>query len=83
MGFSRYEYWSGLPCPPAGDLPDLGIEPLSLVSPATADGFFTTSTTYTVKYMKAQQLVEDATRDNAHQTRGLTRDWTRERVCIF
>ena len=33
--------------------------------------------------MKAQQLVEDATCDNAHQTRGLTRDWTRERVCIF
>ena len=27
MGFSRQEYWSGLPCPPPGDLPDLGIEP--------------------------------------------------------
>ena len=26
MGFSRQEYWSGLPCPPAGDLPDSGIE---------------------------------------------------------
>ena len=30
MGFSRQEYWSGLPCPPPGDLPDLGIEPASL-----------------------------------------------------
>ena len=28
-GFSRQEYWSGLPCPPPGDLPDPGIEPLS------------------------------------------------------
>ena len=34
MGFSRQEYWSGLPCPPPGDLPDPGIEPMSLVSPA-------------------------------------------------
>ena len=29
MGFFRQEYWSGLPCPPPGDLPDLGIEPES------------------------------------------------------
>ena len=29
VGFSRQEYWSGLPCPPPGDLPDLGIEPRS------------------------------------------------------
>ena len=45
MGFSRQEYWSGLPCPPPGNLPDPGIEPLSPVSPALAGGFFTTSTT--------------------------------------
>ena len=32
MGFSRQEYWSGLPCPPPGELPDLGIEPKSHVS---------------------------------------------------
>ena len=29
VGFSRQEYWSGLPCPPPGDLPDPGIEPTS------------------------------------------------------
>ena len=46
MGFSRQEYWCGLPCPPPGDLPHPGIEPLSLVSPALAGGFFTTSTTW-------------------------------------
>ena len=34
MGFSRQEYWSGLPCPPLGDLSDPGIKPLSPVSPA-------------------------------------------------
>ena len=42
MGFSRQEYWSGLPCPSPGDLPDLGIE---LGSPASVNGFFTNSTT--------------------------------------
>ena len=41
-GFSRQEYWSGLPFPPPGDLPDPGVEPTSLVSPALAGGFFTT-----------------------------------------
>ena len=33
MGFSRQEYWSGLPCPPPGDLPEPGMEPVFLVSP--------------------------------------------------
>ena len=45
MGFSRQEYWSGLPFPSPGDLPDPGIEPRSLASPALAGGFFTTSAT--------------------------------------
>jgi len=42
MGFSRQESWSGLPCPPPGDLPDLGIKLISLTSPALAGRFFTT-----------------------------------------
>ena len=42
MGFPRQEYWSGLPCPPPGDFPDLGIKPTSLTSAALAAGFFTT-----------------------------------------
>ena len=37
--FSRQEYWSGLPCPLPGDLPDPGVEPMSLASPALAGGF--------------------------------------------
>ena len=40
------KYWSGLPCPPPGDLPDPGIEPTSLMSPELAGSFFTTSTTW-------------------------------------
>ena len=46
MGFSRQEYWSGLPFPSPGDLPNPGIEPTYLRSPALADGFFTTSATW-------------------------------------
>ena len=46
MGFSRHEYWSGLPFPPPGDLPNPGIEPESLMSPVLAAGFFTTSATW-------------------------------------
>ena len=42
VGLSRQEYWSELPCPPAGDLPDPGIEPGSLLSPALAGRLFTT-----------------------------------------
>ena len=42
MGFSRQEHWSGLPFPAAGDLPDPGMEPMFLQSPALAGGFFTT-----------------------------------------
>ena len=46
LEFSRKEYWSGLPCPSPGDLPNPGMEPTSLMSPALAGGFFTTSATW-------------------------------------
>ena len=45
VGFSRQEYWSVLPFPPPGDLPDPGIKPKSPVSLALAGRFFTTRTT--------------------------------------
>ena len=41
MGFSRREYWSGLPFPPQRILPHPGMEPVSFMSPVLADGFFT------------------------------------------
>ena len=46
MGFSRQENWSGLSCPPPGDLPDPGIKPVSLMSAALAGGFFTMRATW-------------------------------------
>ena len=46
MGFSRQEYWSGLPFPSPGDLHHPGIQPTSLKSPAQAGGFFTSSATW-------------------------------------
>ena len=51
MEFSRQEYWSGLLCPFPGDLPNPGIELMSLMSPALASGFFTTSTTWEAQYL--------------------------------
>ena len=45
-GISRQEYWSGLAFPSPGDLPDPGIKPACLVSPALTGGFFITSTTW-------------------------------------
>ena len=46
MGFSRQEYWIGLPFPSPEDLPNAGIEPMSLMSLELAGGFFTTSTNW-------------------------------------
>ena len=50
-GFSRQEYWSGLPCPSPVDLPNPGIEIASLISPALAGWLFTTSTTWETLWM--------------------------------
>ena len=62
MGFPRQQYWSGLPCPPPGDLPDSGIEPVSLVSPALADGFFTTWDTHECAWKPANLRMESWSR---------------------
>ena len=58
MGFSTQEYWSGLPCPPPGDLPNPGLKPTSLMSPDLAGGFFIARATwdicnpYKLKYLR-------------------------------
>ena len=49
MGFSKQEYWSGLPFPSPGDLPNPGLKPESLMSHALAGGFFTASATWEVR----------------------------------
>ena len=59
-GFPREEYWSRLPFPPPGDLPDSGIEPASLIPPELEGEFFTTSTTWEALvgfYMAAEKDV--------------------------
>ena len=63
LGFSRQEYWSGLPSPPPGDLMDPGIKPSSFTSPALAGRFFfffffffTTSAHLEVKSLSHFQL---------------------------
>ena len=57
MGFSRQEYWSGVPCPPAGDLPHPGITPVSLKPPALAGSFFTSSAALEALSTSALQLL--------------------------
>ena len=52
MGFSRHEYWSGLPFAPPGDLSDPGIKPTSLMSPALAGRLFTTSAAWAYILLK-------------------------------
>ena len=59
MEFSRQEYWSRLPFPSPGHLPDLGIEPESLVSPALEGGFFITSTTWEAPALRMVVLSRD------------------------
>ena len=59
MGFFGQGYWSGLPCPPPGDLPDPGIELASLMSPALAGGFFTTSATWEAHTFKINNHINN------------------------
>ena len=49
IGFSRQKCWSELPCPPPGDLPNPGTEPVSFMSSALAGEFFTTNATWETK----------------------------------
>ena len=57
MGFSRPEYWSGLLCLPLGDLPNPGIEPVTLMSPALADGLFINSATWEAMVLCEQKFL--------------------------
>ena len=62
MGFSRQEYWTGLPCPPPGHLPNPGIEPTVLTSPAMASRFFTTSTNWDAHCLRYIVLIKKFSR---------------------
>ena len=52
MGFSRQEFWYWLSFPPPGKLPDQGSEPVSLMCPALANGFFTATATWEAQEMQ-------------------------------
>ena len=56
VGFSRREYWSGLPSPPSGDLPTPGIKPVSLMSPALAGRFCITSATGEAHHVPSKNI---------------------------
>ena len=56
MGFSRQEYWCGLPFPSPRDLPNQWLRPIYLTYPALAGGFLTTSVTWEVKLQLALGL---------------------------
>ena len=68
IGFSRQEYLSGLPFPSPGDLPNPGIEPVSLASPALAGRFFTTGTTWEAIYIYMYTYIYIHTYTHTHTT---------------
>ena len=61
-GIFQQEYWSVLPCPPPGDLPDPGIEPTSVTAPALAGKFFTTSATWEPQQQQHTYTTMDPTK---------------------
>ena len=69
MRFSRQEHQSGLPCPLPGDLPDPGIKSVSLMAPALASGFFTTSTTWEARRCTYCQILV------LHTYKALPKQW--------
>ena len=71
MGFSRQEYWSGLPFPPLGNLPNPGIEPTSPTSPALTGRFFTTEIP-----RKPGEMVQFSSVQSLSRVRLLRPPWT-------
>ena len=91
MGFPKQESWSGLSCPLPGDLLDPGIELTSLMSPALAGGFYTTSATreayiYIHTYMLEEEMATHSSilsrkipwteEPGGLQSMGVAKSWT-------
>ena len=68
IGFFRQECWSGLPCFSPGELLDPGIETTSLISPALAARFFSTSTTWEALYQLYVRVICDLQEDLCRDT---------------
>ena len=85
MGFSRQEYWSGLPFPLLGDLPSLEIKPASLMPPALTGKFFITSTTSkSITWFFIQDLAVLISKSNQkwkNKRNSLVAQWLGFRAC--
>ena len=78
MGFSRQEYWSGLPYPPLGRSSlNPGVEPASLMSPVLAGRFFTPSTTWEAEVLSSQMLLRLCLASSEVMNCFLNREWKR------
>ena len=75
IGFSRQEYWSRLPCPPPGDLPDPQIKPVSLRSPALAARFFTTRAIWETHLNTTMKSESRPVVTNSFRPHGLCSPW--------
>ena len=75
IGFSRQEYWSRLPCPPPGDLPDPQIKPVSLRSPALAARFFTTRAIWETHLNTTMKSESRSVVTNSFRPHGLCSPW--------
>ena len=62
MGFSRQEYWSGLPCPSPGDLPDPGIKPVSTALQAFFKNHMSYQGSPIIKQAKQLKITKDLNR---------------------
>ena len=75
LEFSRQKYWSGLPFPFPGDLPNPGIEPESIASSALASGLFTTNTTWEASWFHCYILYKADLDINRNQITNFLRQW--------
>ena len=77
VGISRQKYCSGSPVPPPGDLPTPGTEPASLMSPASADRFFTTGTTWKALSFHITYLFTSLVAQTARHLPAMRETWVR------
>ena len=82
MWFSKQEHWSGFPCPPPEDLPDLDIELTYLMSPALAARFFTTRATWEAPQHKDNWMLTDPKRTTKNGSLSQRYTWSSHIVVV-
>ena len=82
MWFSKQEHWSGFPCPPPEDLPDLDIELTYLMSPALAARFFTTRATWEAPQHKDNWMLTDPMRTTKNGSLSQRYTWSSHIVVV-